>query len=291
MRDDPKTKQNAPTIVLRINGKIHKYPLDNLRLPNGQTLEPRFVQWASRKIDLAEQDKGEPNLITLAQYRIPLDLTCFFFTIDGEGIDQPEYSFQFIGVAAPEQNQINAITAAPFILEMAGPAGKVVNILIGYKWQSLVMLKSPTLAKSFCMETHNGNILSLPPHPRQQIVNLQLRSHLDPRERIAEIKRLIKGYELMCKLWEGVGKREIKYTAQEAKERSEVLISDALPIIKNMSFGKSGLKIEPLAKKMKIGKQTIYDVDTSCRFHRQPGLIETLKEIYRQERARKSKPS
>lgn len=46
-----------------------------------------------------------------------------------------------------------------------------------------------------------------------------------------------------------------------------------------------------LATKMRIGKQTIYDVDIACRFYGDRGLIERLKETYKQEREKKSKSS
>lgn len=292
--DDEPKNQSIPTLVLRINGQIHKFPLINLALPNGKTLSPRFVDWASRKIDLTGADAGKPNLMTLAEYRMPLDLTCFFFTIDGEGIGEPNYWFQFIGTEATP-NRIDAISSEPFIFEMVGQAGKLLYVQIGYKWQSLVILKSQSRDKSFCSETHNANILSSPPHHRQQVVNLRVRPHLDPNARSAEIRRLAKGYELMRKLWGDVRKPRIKFTEEEAQEKSDTIIAGALSHIATRVWGKQAdLKIEPLARSMRIGKQTIYDVDAACRFYGKPGLIERLKEAYKQKRksqAKKSKPS
>lgn len=54
------------------------------------------------------------------------------------------------------------------------------------------------------METHNGHILSLPPHRRQQVIDVHIRSHLEPDERAGDLRRLIRGYDLLREMWEGL---------------------------------------------------------------------------------------
>jgi hypothetical protein len=145
--------------------------------------------------------------MTLAEYGMTLDIPCFFFTIDGEAIGQPDYTFQFIGVESQMTQRPDVITSEPFIVEVRGQNSETIHVQLGYLWQSLVILKSDSLAKSFCSETHNARILSIPPHYRQQVVNMQIRPHLDPDARPVEMRRLVRGYKLIRELWEGVGRQ------------------------------------------------------------------------------------
>jgi hypothetical protein len=154
---------------------------------------------------------SQVNIKILADYGFPLDLSCFFIFIDGEAIGEPDYVFQFIAV---ENEKVNgplhtlAKTAQPFIIGVVNHTGaRVGGIFLGYVWQRMVLIKSDHRIKSFCAETHNGTILSLPPHSRQLMLNTQVTSHLTHDERLAEMRRLEKGYKLMLELWDEVSGR------------------------------------------------------------------------------------
>jgi hypothetical protein len=287
---DKPTNRKNPILVANVGGQRMEFPLADLLLRNGKKIPPQFVHMMRRKIDLNGSDAGKPNLMILAECGMPLDLNCFFFAIDGEGIGEPNYYFQFIGVETQDPNRRDAISAEPFFIDVKWSVGEIFRIYVGYIWQRLVILKSQSRYKSFCAETHNANILSLPPHHRQQVVNMLVGPLLDPVARPAEMKRLTRGYELMRELWADVGRRSIKYTQQEAREKSEEIVTEAKPYIEIMVWGKrADLSIEALARKMKKGKETIYSINAACVFYGQPGLIDRLKEIYKQEKKRKGR--
>jgi hypothetical protein len=287
--DDPRDP-NIPTLIAKKGEEIRRFPLSHLTLRSGKTIFPQHAEWIRRKIDLDGADAGTPNLMMLKEYGMTLIRPCFFLTIDGEAIGEPDYCFQFIGVESQRTDQIDVVTSEPFMIEVSDQ-NETIHVHLGYLWQSLVILRSESRNKSFCSETHNASIISIPPHSRQQVVNIQIRPHLGREARPAEIRRVTRGYELMLDLWADV-KRPMRYTEPDALAKSEKIISDAMPHIAIMAWGKrDDLKIEPLATKMGIGKQTIYDVDAACHFYGDRGLIERLKEIYKQERAKKSKSS
>jgi hypothetical protein len=288
--NDDFRKPGIPTLIAKKGDETRRFPLSHLTLRSGKTILPQHTDWTMRKIDLDGEDAGQPNLMTLKEYGMTFDYPCFRLTILGEAIGEPDYAFQFIGVESKRTDKIEIVTSEPFMIAVSDP-DETIHVQIGYLWQSLVILKSESRNKSFCSETHNAKIISMPPHPRQQVVNIQIRPHLAREARPAEIRRVTRGYELMLDLWADI-RKPIKYTEPDALAKSERIILNAKAYIAVMAWGKpDDLKIEPLAKKMRIGKQTIYDVDAACRFYGNRGLIERLKDIYKQERANKSKPS
>ncbi|HEX5731433.1 MAG TPA: hypothetical protein VF131_01260 [Blastocatellia bacterium] len=283
--DVAKSETHRPALVITVGGQKRVIPVTDLLLQSGKRIPAQFTGWERRKLDMSGPDGQQSHIKLVEQYGFPLDLTCFFFLIDGEGLGEPDYLFQFTGVEDNGSLHTLATTAQPFILNLP-PQGRL-RLMVGYIWQNLVLLKSQSRDKSFCAETHNGTILSVPPHWRQQVVDTHIRSHIPPDARLAEMKRLMHGYELMRRIWADVGTRNIKYTEQEAQQASQKIIADAEPHIKNMAYAtRDELSIQKLAKKMKKSRQTFYDIDTACLFYGQRGLFERLKEMYRQERKR-----
>jgi hypothetical protein len=280
-----------------LNGQNYEeeHKLDGLELQNGKKIPAQFINWIMGQIEPNGTAEQEAPLRALVRRGMPGDLPCWILTIDGEGIGQPEFIFQYTGVRIPDTlARPDAISPKPYSIEcLTTNSDKVDYLLIGYIWQSRAVLKE---FKSFCVETYDPRNAQNEPHDIRQFY---LHTWIDPLTpeylRGAALRKLAQGYDLMVDLLASLRKHS-KYTAQEAEELADRIIEEARPFIvrwvrQKDRKGKKGqrrvrraVSFESVASAIKKGKQTLYDIEDALHITRQRGLMDRLKEIEQLER-------
>jgi hypothetical protein len=257
-------------------------------LQSGRKIPGEFIKFNPCRFDMTDNDdKLRPHLHILERNHFPFERECLVIMIDGEGADEPDFDFMFIGVKPPAEQlssgELHKVTSAEPLYVSRGTQKE----LLCFVWQKLAILKADR--HSFCAETHNP-YMSMPHSFRSQISTQQVSPHTPIEGRAAAMRQLVKGYEAMRKIWDAVN-APIKYTKHQAIKLSDKLIADAMPYISIKAPSKKAkLAIEPLATKMGIGKQKIYDLDKACLFYGEESLIERLQNLYKREQG-KFKPS
>lgn len=267
---------------------------------NDIVIDPRFVALEKRKIDMSGTDALAPHFRLLEYYRMPFDLNCLFFTIDGEGINEPDYVFMLIGILVTEQEKAryDIRTATHFGTNLYDKDGTLHKQRC-YVWQRIVILKKPGVFASFCAETHNGTIPFHPPSPLQQVIDLHVSSHTPPPVRMREIEQLKRGYEIMLDLFDKLNKdTPYKYTPAEADKLAREIAEAARPFIarwvrqNKKGRGKSGkarrvrniISFKAVAAAIGKSHNTLNAVNGSLALAKHKTLESMLKEIEKQER-------
>ena len=194
---------------------------------NGVPILPRYVGMEIRKLDMSGKDADYLHYRLLQYYNMPFDLHCLFFTIDGEGIGEPDYMFQLIGIIpGPNDGGRHDIKSTRIFSTFLRDTDGIPRRLSCYVWQRIVILKSRYKYKSYCAETHNGSLLFIPPSPLQEVVDSHVSSHLPPEVRWQEMDKLTRGYAAMLDLFNNMNK-PCKHTPDEAEKLADEITEAA----------------------------------------------------------------
>jgi len=167
-------------------------------LHNGKEIPLRYIEWTNGRVD----PNSSPNLLALAQRGMPIDIDWWNLTIDGEGMGQRNYAFQFIGVVVHDStSRPDAVSNEPFLISCRDAAGEMDTYLLGFLWESRVILKE---SQSFIAEIYApGLARSSAEHPKCDLI-----AHINamiPLEARGDIMRkLARGYDLILALWKEV---------------------------------------------------------------------------------------
>jgi hypothetical protein len=276
-----------------LNGQKHEkiIKLDSINLNTGN-LEKKYFQWWAGKVDLSKPHPSHALIRTLMQRGMPIDIPIWSLAIDGAGVKQPQYNFHFIGVQIQDSSK-RPDAVSPMLLKLGFVRDdhKVDEAQLGFVWESRVLLKE---TESLLTEYYDPRIKGVPMDKHYFTIQ-HISAQTPPEGRAAIMRRLATGYDAMVKLLGSLVSRPIKYPPQEAMELREKILNEAKPILRQWarqpmrssrgrkSLSDGELRIEPLAKAIKRGKQTLYDVNAANIAANQSGLIEVLNDFWKAE--------